>query len=251
MFEWEQSKIPVFQRSNGSFIGVSVSKNKAMEPEISPEKKAALDAAQKIRDKAGEEAKLRGECYEKSKKEFESGDKGKAKELSEEGKKHDEMMKKYNKEAADAFFAAHNKGRDQMTIDLHGLYVEEAMERLKARIEAIGRKGTFVIIWGAGNHSEGGVRKIKPAVVDYLNGEKFNFADDTPNHGCCTVYFDGKEAAAAPATTTPAATPATTKPAATPAATPATKPAASTGKKTMPVTKTEDTKKACSCCCVM
>lgn len=218
--------------------------NLQMEHEISPEKQAALDAAQKLRDKAGEEAKLRGECFEKSKKEFESGDKGKAKELSEEGHKHDEQMKKYNKEAADAFFAAHNKGRDQMTIDLHGLYVEEAMERLKARVEAIGRKGTFIIIWGAGNHSEGGVRKIKPAVIDYLNAEKFKFEDDNPNHGCCTVFFDGKEAAAAvePKKEVPAAT-----------ETKKEVPAPSTGKKgTLPVTQTEETKKACcACCCVM
>lgn len=218
-----------------------------MEPEISPEKKAALDAAQKIRDKAGEEAKLRGECYEKSQQEFKTGDKAKAKELSEEGKKHDELMKQYNKEAADAFFAAHNQGRDNMTIDLHGLYVEEAMERLKARIETIGRKGTFVIIWGAGNHSEGGVRKIKPAVVDYLNGEKFQFDDDTPNHGCCTVYFDGK-GASAPAST-PAPAPAPTP---APASTPATVPTPSTGGKgKLPITKTEESKKGCSCCCVM
>ena len=57
-----------------------------MEQPISPEKQKALDKAQELRNKAGEEAKLRGECFEKSKKEFESGDKGKAKELSDEGK---------------------------------------------------------------------------------------------------------------------------------------------------------------------
>ena len=59
-----------------------------MEHEKDPETVKALEAAQKLRDQAGQEAKLRGECFDKSKKEFESGDKGKAKELSEEGKKH-------------------------------------------------------------------------------------------------------------------------------------------------------------------
>ena len=221
-----------------------------MEHEISPEKQAALDAAQKLRDKAGEEAKLRGEFYDKAKQEHDNGNGAKAKEYSTEGHKHDDLVKEYNKQAADAFFAAHNKGRDQMTIDLHGLYVEEAMERLKARVEAIGRKGTFVIIWGAGNHSEGGVRKIKPAVIDYLNAEKFQFEDDNPNHGCCTVFFDGK-GAAEPKKETPAEPKKETAPEPKKETPPV--PAPSTGKKgTLPVTQTEETKKACcSCCCVM
>ena len=116
---------------------------------------------------------------------------------------------------------------------------------MKQRFDKIGRKGTLVIIWGAGNHSEGGVRKIKPAVIDILNSEKVKFDDDTPNHGCCTVYFSGKEAVptAPAAKTTPAV----------PAASPTPKP--SSGKTTtLPVTKpaepVEETK-CCSCCCVM
>ena len=214
-----------------------------MDHPISPEKQKALDEAQKLRDKAGEEAKLRGECFDKSKAAFESGDKAKAKELSDEGKKHGEMMEKYSKEAADAYFAAHNAGRDDYTIDLHGLQVEEAKQRVKARFDKIGRKGTLVIIWGAGNHSEGGVRKIKPAIIsDILTPEKFPYDDDTPNHGCCTVYFSGKDAVK-PAEPTKPAEPA--KPAATPAPVPTTAPAA-------PKPSEEpETKRACSCCCVM
>ena len=154
-----------------------------MEQPISPEKQKALDKAQELRNKAGEEAKLRGECFEKSKKEFESGDKGKAKELSDEGKEHGAKMEEFNRQAAEAFFNAHNMGNDLYTIDLHGLYVEEAVERVKERFEKIGRKGTLVVIWGAGNHSEGGVRKIKPAILEILNSEKLVFDDDVPNHG--------------------------------------------------------------------
>ena len=83
-----------------------------MEKQVSPEVQKALDAAQALRDKAGEEAKKRGECFEQSKKEFETGDKAKAKTLSDEGKKHGELMQQYNKQAADAFFSAHNTGND-------------------------------------------------------------------------------------------------------------------------------------------
>lgn len=211
-----------------------------MEPELSPEKKKALEEAQKLRDKAGEEAKLRGSCFDQSKKEFESGDKAKAKQLSEEGKKHGVQMEQYNKQAADAFFAAHNQGRDDYTIDLHGLYVEEALERLNKRIDKIGKKGTLVIIWGAGNHSEGGVRKIKPAVIEVLNKGGWKFDDDTPNHGCCTVYFTAPTAETKPVPPKPVVEP--------PKPTPTTSKAAASSKE-MPIAP--ETKKACSCCCVM
>lgn len=215
-----------------------------MEQPISPEKQKALDEAQALREKAGEEAKLRGECFEKSKKEYESGDKAKAKELSEEGKKHGAQMEDLNRQAANAFFNAHNMGNDLYTIDLHGLYVEEAVERVKDRFEKIGRKGTLVIIWGAGNHSEGGVRKIKPAILDILNSEKLIFDDDVPNHGCCTVYFSGKTAEPSKAVAQPAAQ-SDSKPVAQPVAQPAPVPA------TLPVTQSVESKKGCSCCCVM
>ena len=216
-----------------------------MEHEKDPEPVKALEAAQKLRDQDRQEAKLRGECFDKSKKEFESGDKGKAKELSEEGKKHGALKEENNKKAAHPIIQAKNIARDDSSIDLHGFYVEEAVERVKQRFDKIGRKGTLVIIWGAGNHSEGGVRKIKPAVIDILNSEKVKFDDDTPNHGCCTVYFSGKEAVptAPAAKTTPAV----------PAASPPPKP--SSGKTTtLPVTKpaepVEETK-CCSSSCVM
>lgn len=219
-----------------------------MEPELSPEKKKALEEAQKLRDKAGEEAKLRGTCFDQSKKEFESGDKAKAKQLSEEGKKHGALMEQYNKQAADAFFAAHNQGRDDYTIDLHGLYVEEALERLNQRFDKIGRKGTLVIIWGAGNHSEGGVRKIKPAVVEVLNKGGWKYEDDTPNHGCCTVYFTAPSAETSvipprPTVAPPKPTPATTK------TTAPSKLIETAPSKELPIAK--ETKRACSCCCVM
>ena len=219
-----------------------------MEQPISPEKQKALDAAQKLRDKAGEEASLRGKCFEQSKKEFESGDKAKAKELSDEGKKHGALMEQYNREAADAFFAAHNQGRDDYTIDLHGLHVDEAIERLKARLAKIGKSGDLVIIWGAGNHSEGGVRKIKPAVVELLTKEKMNFKDDTPNHGCCTVFFTSAVAQGGKTVSTVPTVPSKTTPTVPTIPTePATKPST----KTLPVSPATEKSTYCGCCCFM
>ena len=217
-----------------------------MEQPISTEKQKALDAAQKLRDKAGEEASLRGKCFEQSKKEFESGDKAKAKELSEEGKKHGAMMEQYNREAADAFFAAHNQGRDDYTIDLHGLHVDEAIERLKMRFAKIGKSGNLVIIWGAGNHSEGGVRKIKPAVVELLTMEKMKFTDDTPNHGCCTVFLTPSVTTKPETVSTVPTGPAKTTPAVPTIPTePASKPSPV---KTLPVSPATEKSTCCGCC---
>lgn len=40
-------------------------------------------------------------------------------------------MEKANRLASDAAFQGNNKGRDSWTIDLHGLYVEEAVQRAR------------------------------------------------------------------------------------------------------------------------
>lgn len=67
---------------------------------------------------------------------YEHGDGAAAHQLSEEGKRHAQAMDKYNKQAADFIFRENNAvGRvDGDTIDLHGLYVEEAEEMLEQRI---------------------------------------------------------------------------------------------------------------------
>ena len=43
-------------------------------------------------------------------------------------------MEKANRLASDAAFQGNNKGRDSWTIDLHGLYVEEAVQRARESI---------------------------------------------------------------------------------------------------------------------
>jgi len=59
-----------------------------------------------------------------------------------------------------------NKHSPPGTIDLHGLYVKEAIERTEAAIANAQRQGTdeLRVIVGKGIHSQGHVAKIKPAV---------------------------------------------------------------------------------------
>lgn len=49
----------------------------------------------------------------------------------------DQKMKEANKRAADAAFQSNNHvgARESDTVDLHGLYVEEALNRLKTRLD--------------------------------------------------------------------------------------------------------------------
>jgi hypothetical protein len=55
-------------------------------------------------------------------------------------------------------------------IDLHGLYVTEAIERVNRHLEKCRDAGveTTIIITGRGLHSQGGVAKIKPEVEKWL-----------------------------------------------------------------------------------
>ena len=68
---------------------------------------------------------------------YEHGDGAAAHELSEEGKRHAQLMDQYNKQASDYIFRENNAvGRvDDDTIDLHGQFVEEAEDILEQRIK--------------------------------------------------------------------------------------------------------------------
>lgn len=77
-------------------------------------------------------------------------------------------MEQYNRQARDYIFRANNEsGRVAGdTIDLHGLYVEEAEDVLEERIKAARQRGEthLHVIVGKGNHSTNHVQKIKPRV---------------------------------------------------------------------------------------
>lgn len=63
-----------------------------------------------------------------------------------------------------------NRDSPHGTIDLHGLYVKEAIERTEKAIAEGQRQGMeeMRVIVGKGIHSQGHVAKIKPAVQDLM-----------------------------------------------------------------------------------
>ncbi|PWW76155.1 hypothetical protein C7212DRAFT_357481 [Tuber magnatum] len=96
---------------------------------------------------------------------YASGDRALAHTLSQQGKRHGENMKAYNEQAKNFIFSINNAGLPRNTVDLHGLYVEEAMDVLRCRMADIRRGGMWVIV-GKGNHSVGKAR-LGPAIERY------------------------------------------------------------------------------------
>ncbi|KAI5840516.1 smr domain-containing protein [Morchella snyderi] len=147
----------------------------------SPHHGGATDADEaeydRLRGLAREEGQKRGRCFDRSRAAYEAGDGAAAHELSEEGKRHGAQMEAYNAQARDFIFRANNAHQPEDTIDLHGLYVEEAEEILETRLRAARQRGDdhIHVIVGKGNHSAGGVTKIKPAVEKLLRAQGLQF----------------------------------------------------------------------------
>lgn len=55
-------------------------------------------------------------------------------------------MEEANKKASNAVFREKNAGRDDHTIDLHGLYVEEAVNRARQAIQQAKREVGYVVL---------------------------------------------------------------------------------------------------------
>lgn len=67
------------------------------------------------------------------------------------------------------------------TIDLHGLYVHEALELVKAKLEFVNRGGKLKLITGVGNHSKDHRPRIRPAVLRFLKRQKiYRIKEDIP-----------------------------------------------------------------------
>jgi DNA-nicking Smr family endonuclease len=80
-----------------------------------------------------------------------------------------------------------NKNNNELTIDLHGLYVEEAVGFVKERLESLKNSGkTLSIITGAGNHSKDKAL-IKPKIFDMI--KQFGYTYTEVNEGTIDVLI--------------------------------------------------------------
>lgn len=147
------------------------------------------EAYYKARNDADENAVQRGKYFERSKNAFETGNKKEAKELSDMGKKHGELMEEANKRAVNEILNPQHLSTASK-IDLHGLLVAEAVEATKSYVmSCIGRLETVEIITGAGHHSDqikGAV--IKPAIVKLCKDEHWKLDSHESNEGSFTLH---------------------------------------------------------------
>lgn len=82
-------------------------------------------------------------------------------------------------------FYKNNKELPITMIDLHELYVEQAIDFLSQHIVYVFREGVYslTVIVGKGLHSDNGVPKIKPAVEKFAEMNKIVFYTDANNEG--------------------------------------------------------------------
>uniref|UniRef100_A0A8C6R8Y5 NEDD4-binding protein 2-like 2 n=1 Tax=Nannospalax galili TaxID=1026970 RepID=A0A8C6R8Y5_NANGA len=137
----------------------------------------------------------RSECYSKAKEAYRMGKKNVATFYAQQGSLHEQKMKEANHLAAVEIFEKVNASLlPQNVLDLHGLHVDEAIEHLTTVLQQKteefkqnGGKPYLSVITGRGNHSQGGVARIKPAVIKYLTSHSFRFSEIKP--GCLKVML--------------------------------------------------------------
>lgn len=141
------------------------------------EQKYVTDAVRKLRSQADEYHQKVVKCATESQQAYKKGDKKKAHELSEEKKKWQTKQNHANKDAAAAILQA-QKWQTTGEIDLHGLYLEEAMDATQSFLKHWSKassRGTVIIITGAGHHSENHKAVIRPEVEKLLRKENLQF----------------------------------------------------------------------------
>eukprot|EP00062_Callorhinchus_milii_P005059 gi/632944116/ref/XP_007887323.1/ PREDICTED: NEDD4-binding protein 2 isoform X1 [Callorhinchus milii] len=128
------------------------------------------------------------ECFSKAAEAHQRGLKEVATHYAQQGHLHGEKMKEANHRAAVRIFDQVNASLlPNNVLDLHGLHVNEALYHLKnVLLEKLhehqqkGGKSFLSVITGRGNHSQGGVARLKPAVIEYLNSQNFRFKEPQP-----------------------------------------------------------------------
>lgn len=145
------------------------------------------------RQQAQSDAEKRNEYFMLSKEAFRRKNHEKAQKYSLLRRRHQRLMNEANKQANDAIFNYLNgPERPENEIDLHGLFVSEAIDRLKIRLDVIGKKDyeRLYVIVGRGIHSPDGP-KLKPAVFDFASKHNIPHVLHIHNSGC--IVFDLRE----------------------------------------------------------
>jgi len=147
-----------------------------------------------LRAQANQEGDVMAQYFKQSHDAYARGDGAAAKQLSNQGHEHQHKMENLNKQASDWIFVENNKDSKPGEIDLHGLYVKEAIARTDDAIEQAKQRGdsNIHLIVGKGLHSQGSHAKIKPAIEELMQKHQLVAELDPHNTGVLVVHLDGR-----------------------------------------------------------
>lgn len=116
------------------------------------------------------------QAFDSASRAHDSGDGAAAKSYSNAGHEHQRQRDALNAQAADWIFNTNNRSQPAGSIDLHGLYVQEAIERTEQAVQRAQAQGLdqLRVITGKGIHSSQHTAKIKPAIEKLM--VKYNLA---------------------------------------------------------------------------
>ncbi|XP_077427541.1 NEDD4-binding protein 2 [Vanacampus margaritifer] len=128
------------------------------------------------------------ESFSKAAVAHHQGHKEVASYYAQQGHLHGKRMREANHRAAVHIFERVNSSLlPKNILDLHGLHVAEALHHLGRILQdktADCEQGLcgpqLSVITGRGNHSQGGVARIRPAVINYLNNKHYRFTEPKP-----------------------------------------------------------------------
>ncbi|KAF8591002.1 DUF1771-domain-containing protein [Ramaria rubella] len=147
-----------------------------------------------LRARAKEEGDAMARCFEESHQAYEAHEGARAKELSNEGHAHQSKMNELNAQASDWIFQVMvDQDSKPGEVDLHGLYVKEAITHTERAVHEARSRGDSEIrlIVGKGIHSQDHIAKLEPAIENLM--QKYNIVAhlDEHNSGVLVVTLDG------------------------------------------------------------
>ncbi|KAJ7703291.1 hypothetical protein B0H17DRAFT_1042619 [Mycena rosella] len=154
----------------------------------------------RLRAQANEEGDAMAKCFAESHEAYSRGDGAGAKQLSNQGKEHQHKMNSLNKEASNWIYVENNKDSKPGEIDLHGLYVKEAIEHTDQALQEAKQRGDseLHLIVGKGLHSQGGAAKIKPAIEELMQKHQLSAELDPHNAGVLVVQMGASRGGVGP-----------------------------------------------------